>query len=127
MTIGIEAPSDDAKAEPLRKLIQLKEGAVTTSGNYRKYYDLGKQRISHLLDARTGYPVHTDLISATVWAKDAVTADGYDNALMGMGVKKALEFVAREKNMEVYLIYRREDGSVADTASGGFYKLLKPM
>ncbi len=126
MTVGIESPADEPGAEPLQKIVRLAGGAITTSGNYRKYHQQGNKRISHLIDARTGYPIQNELISVTVWAKDGITADGYDNALMGMGLKKALLFASRQKNFEIYLIYHKPDGSVADTASAGFYKFMKP-
>jgi thiamine biosynthesis lipoprotein len=61
----------------------------------------------------------------TVWAKDAITADGYDNALMGMGLKGAFAFVKKQKSMEAYFIFHASDGSVKDTATVGFYKLIK--
>lgn len=125
MTVGIEGPSDDLNPEPLQKVVLLKVGALTTSGNYRKFYQQGGKRISHLIDARTGFPIQNELISVTVWADDAITADGYDNALMGMGLSNALRFVSKQKKMEAYFIYRKEDGSVGDTATLGFYKLMK--
>jgi thiamine biosynthesis lipoprotein len=125
MSIGIESPSDDGFNQlPIRKVILLDHGAVTTSGNYRKYYEAGGKKISHLIDPKTGYPFQNEMISVTVLAKDAITADGYDNALMGMGLKKAMKFVAGKKDMDAYFIYHKPDGAVADTASAGFYKHL---
>lgn len=125
MSVGVEGPADDFNPEPLQKVVYIADGAITTSGNYRKYYQKGNRKISHLIDARSGYPIGNELISATVWAGDAITADGYDNALMGMGLEKALAFASRQKNFEVYLIYRKPDGTVSDTASTGFYKFIK--
>lgn len=124
MSIGIESPPDEPGQSPVQKIIKLPGGAVTTSGNYRKYHQSGNKKISHLIDSRTGYPIQNELISVTVVAKDAVTADGYDNALMAMGLKKAMSFVKRHKNIEAHFIYRKENGYVADTASLGFYKLM---
>ncbi len=123
--VGIEAPSPHSFSEAvLQKTVTLKNGALTTSGNYRKYRENGAKKISHLIDARTGYPIDNEIISVTVWSRDAITADGYDNALMGMGLKKAKRFVERQKQLEAYFIYKREDGSVGDTATAGFYKFM---
>jgi thiamine biosynthesis lipoprotein len=36
-----------------------------------------------------------------------------------------LQFVERRKDLAAYFIYHREDGTVADTASSKFYKLIK--
>ena len=125
MRVGIEAPAKDSSDEPIvKKIMTIDHGAVTTSGNYRKYYQSGNKRISHIMDPRTGYPVQNELISVTIWAKDGITADGYDNALMGMGLKKALLFMERHKEMEAYFIYHKANGSISDTATKGFYKFF---
>jgi FAD:protein FMN transferase len=122
MTVGIESPGDDSNGSlPVIRTIQLDHGAVTTSGNYRKFYQNGSKKITHLINPKTGYPIENEMISVTVVAEDAITADAYDNALMNMGLKKAMKFVNRQKNLEAYFIYHKPDGSVADTASAGFY------
>lgn len=127
MAIGIEGPAVNNPHDPypIQKIIKLEKGAITSSGNYRKFYQSGSRKISHLIDPRTGYPLDNELISVTVLADDAMTADAYDNALMGMGLKKAFNFVNRQKKLEAYFIYRKMDGSVADTATAGFTKLMK--
>ncbi|EDM35772.1 Thiamine biosynthesis lipoprotein ApbE [Pedobacter sp. BAL39] len=125
MRIGIEGPSETVDAEPvIRHTIRLNAGAITTSGNYRKYLQKGGKRISHLINPKTGYPLDNQLISVTVYAEDAITADGYDNAIMAMELEEALAFVSAKKKMEAYIIYRRRDGSVADTLTTGFRKML---
>lgn len=125
MAIGIEGPAGERGSYPIQQVIRIKSGAVTTSGNYRKYHQYGPKKITHLIDPKTGYPLENRMISATVVANDAMTADGYDNALMGMGLEKALQFVNRRKNMEAYFIYHKKDGTVTDTATAGFYKLIE--
>jgi thiamine biosynthesis lipoprotein len=123
--IGIEGPADTEGSEPaIKHVIQLKKGAITTSGNYRKYLQQGSKKISHLIDAKSGYPLQNSMISVTLYAKDAITADGYDNAIMAMEPLKALNFIKAHKDLECYLIYHKNDGSVADTLSAGFRKLL---
>ena len=125
MSIGIEAVPSNAKSEEaIQKVLHIPEGAVTTSGTYRQYFTSGNRQISHLIDARTGYPIENELISVTVWAPNAITADGYDNALMGMGLDNAMKFIEKRKNLEAHFIYQK-GGSVADTASTGFYKFIQ--
>ena len=125
--IGIEAPSDDAfESSPLKKILVIDSGAVTTSGTYRKYYESNGKKISHIMDPRTGYSVQNEMISVTVYAKDAITADAYDNSLMLMGVEKALQFVEERENIAAFFIYQLPNGTIADTASSRFYKLIQP-
>lgn len=125
MRIGIESPSDnEMDAAIFEQVIELDSGAITTSGNYRKYYESGSKKISHLIDPRTGYSVQNEMISVTVYAKDAITADAFDNALMLMGRDSALHFTEHRKDIAAYIIYRQPDGTVADTASKIFYTLM---
>jgi len=122
--IGIESPSDNF-GTPLKKIVLLKSGALTTSGNYRKYRYEGGKKISHLINPKTGYPIKNEMISVTVFAKDAITADGFDNAFMGMGLTQTLRFLKNRKDMGAYLIYQKPDGSIADMVAGTFPQILK--
>lgn len=121
--IGIEGPPANYLDEAVvRKSVKIINGAITTSGNYRKYIDNGKKRLSHLIDPKTGYPFQNEMISVTVRAKDAITADGYDNALMGMGLKRSFAFLKKHPELQAYFIYHKADSTIADTASAGFMK-----
>ena len=122
--IGIESPAKTGELT-IRKMLELDSGAITTSGNYRKYYESKAGKISHIINPLTGYPAKNELISTTVYAKDAITADAYDNALMVMGLKKALQFIEARKDISAYFIYQKSDGHIADTASSKFYRLIK--
>jgi thiamine biosynthesis lipoprotein len=127
-TIGIQSPKDDGMdPESMETLLELPDGAVTTSGNYHKYYTSGGKKINHLINPLTGYPFQNEMISATVFAKDAIIADAYDNVFMGMGIEKSFKLLKSHPEMEIYLIYQKEDGSIADTASAGFKRLFKPV
>lgn len=127
MKIGIESPDEDEfSVHPLQKIVSVETGAVTTSGSYRKYYESNGKRITHLINPKTGYPVQNELISVTVYARDAITADAYDNALMLMGLKKALQFVEARKDIAAYFIYKNKDGKIAGRASSRFLILLNP-
>lgn len=126
MKIGIEAPApNDFAWTPLRKRIQFMDGAIATSGNYRRYYESGGKKITHLIDPVTGHPRTNELVSVTVYAPDAITADAYDNAFMLMGLQPSMAFLENENKMEAYFIYRKANGSIADTATAGMYTMIK--
>ncbi len=126
MTIGIEKPNaDELNPEAVQQLIQMEHGAVTTSGNYRKFRQVNGQRFSHIIDARTGFTSQNELISVTVVAPDAITADGYDNALLSMGLQPALSFLRQHPELQAYFIYQKPGGAIADTATTGFYQLMR--
>jgi thiamine biosynthesis lipoprotein len=119
--IGIEAiDGDDINPAPLRKIIEPGDGAVTTSGNYRKHLEAGGKQISHIMDPKTGYPTQDEMISVTVWAKDGITADGYDNGFIAMGLKRTLQFLQKRTDIGAYIIYHKPGGAIADTVTAGF-------
>jgi thiamine biosynthesis lipoprotein len=123
--VGIESPStDDFSEPPMQQIIKLNEGALTTSGNYRKYHESKGKKHSHILDPHTGNSVDNEMISATVFAKDATTADALDNALMLMGVNKAMKYIEERPDLAAFLIYKDKDGKIADTASSRFRQLI---
>ncbi|GAC1593071.1 MAG: FAD:protein FMN transferase [Hymenobacter sp.] len=127
MRIGIERP-DTGAVQPsgMQQVIRLRAGGITTSGNYRKFKQWGALRSAHLIDPKTGYPFQNEMISVTVLAPDALTADAYDNALMGMGRAKALAFLQHHRGLQAYLIYQLPDGTIADAATPGFKRLFSP-
>ena len=125
MKIGIETPGDDEfETGIMQTVIALDEGSITTSGNYRRYYESEGRRITHLIDPRTGYPIENELISITMYAKEAMTADAFDNALMVMGLQKAMDFVEKRKQLAAHFIYKAKDGTLRDTMSSRFQELI---
>ncbi|WP_183558618.1 FAD:protein FMN transferase [Mucilaginibacter sp. SP1R1] len=119
--VGIEGISgDDLNPAPMRKVIEPGDGAITTSGNYRKHHEAGGKQISHLMNPLTGYPLQNEMISVTVYARDAITADGYDNGFMAMGLQRTLAFLSNRKTMGAYIVYRKPNGVISDTVTAFF-------
>lgn len=124
--IGIEGPVNSIDNESAIKHVAIIKGnALTTSGSYRKYLQYGTDRLTHIINPKTGYPVHSEILSVTVFAKDALSADGYDNALLSMGIKNAFDFLDQHPDLEAYFVYKNEQGNVVDTMSNGFKSILK--
>jgi FAD:protein FMN transferase len=104
--IGIEKPANDLEdPQDWQYLVELDNQAIATSGNYRRYYEKDGLRYSHTINPKTGYPVNHNLLSVSVVAKDAMTADAYATAFMVMGLEKTIEFVKNRNDIEVFLIY----------------------
>lgn len=122
--IGIDQPKEENTGLNQRQLenyLGLQDISVATSGNYRKFYVKDGKRYSHTLNPKTGYPVDHNLLSVTVIAKNAAIADGYATAFMTMGVKRTMEFVKNnpELNLEVYLLFENESGRIERAYSSG--------
>jgi len=123
--VGIEKPAEN-KDDPrdLKAVIELKNRSVATSGNYRKFYVENGVRYSHTIDPRTGYPVQHSLLSASVMADKAAVADAYATSFMVMGLKKSIEFVNHDKNLEAFFIYSDEEGKYQVYATEGFKSFI---
>ena len=122
-SIGIDRPFD-GNMSPGADLDGIWRGdgrgcGVVTSGNYRKYYEKDGQKYSHTIDPRTGYPVRHNLLSATIVAPDAVTADAYATYCMVIGLEASKEFISSRADLEGYLIYD-DGGNMTEWASSGF-------
>lgn len=120
--ISIEQPGA-LEDNIVESYFSIENKAVTTSGNFRRYYESEGKLISHIIDPTTGFPVQNELISVTVCAKDAITADAFDNVFMVMGLQKSLEFLQHHHELGAYFIYKDEMGNIKDTA----YNFLKPV
>ena len=117
--IGIDQPNEtEAEGRPLQAIVRLRNKALATSGNYRRYYIENGRRYTHIIDPHTGYPAKHNLLSATVIADDCMTADAYATAFMVMGLPKTKQFLLENKqpDLEVFLIYD-ENGSWQTYAS----------
>ena len=122
-SIGIDRPFD-GNMTPGADLDGIWRGdgsgrGVVTSGNYRKFYEKDGKKYSHTIDPRTGYPVTHNLLSATIVAPDAVTADAYATYCMVIGLDEAKAFINSRSDIEGYLIYD-VDGNMTEWASSGF-------
>lgn len=104
--IGIKDPIKAETNQPtLSAIIELNDQALATSGNYEKFYIKDGKKFTHTIDPRHGLPVEHSLLSATVIAPDAMTADAYATAFMVVGLEKALSLLEQLPELKVYFIY----------------------
>lgn len=108
--IGIDKPlKNKIDKRKLQAIVQLKDKAMATSGNYRNYYEKNNKRYVHTINPVTGYPSPSDLLSASVIAKNCMLADAYATAFMVMGYEKSVYFVEKDQSLEAYYIYLHEN------------------
>ncbi|MEW5894690.1 MAG: FAD:protein FMN transferase [Candidatus Omnitrophota bacterium] len=87
--IGARHPRDLTE---IVDVIEISDQAVTTSGDYEKFFILEGQRYSHIIDPVTGYP-QRGTVSTTVIAPTATEADVLSTALMVWGPGEGLDFI----------------------------------
>lgn len=123
-TVGVDRPVDGNNTPGAMLEGTLTTGGgpcgIVTSGNYRKFYVKDGRKYAHTVDPRTGYPASDSLLSATVVAKDATTADALATYCMVIGFEKSKEFISSRPDLEGYLIYAKS--SSADSLSFGTWE-----
>jgi len=112
--IGVQDPENPQK---LAGVLEIKEAAVATSGDYQRYFEEGGIRYHHILDPSTGYPAHSGLRGTTVIAPDCATADALATAAFVMGPEKGLAMLEKWEGAEGVLI--TEDGTILTTSGIG--------
>ena len=122
-SLGIDKPIDgnNELGAQIQGIFRAPEGphGIVTSGNYRKFYIRDGKKYSHSIDPRSGYPVTHNLLSATIVAEDALTADAYATYCMVVGLEESQKLLEGRKDLEGCLIYD-EDGAFRTWCSEGF-------
>ena len=118
--LAIEKP--DERQRGIYRILELEDGGLVTSGDYRNYFEVDGQRYAHTIDPTTGFPVDHRLASVSVIAETSVLADAWSTALMVLGPERAAE-VAEREDISALLIERTDDGFV-EQRTGEFIRLL---
>ncbi len=122
--IGIDNPNREVEGEALQAVVELDNRALATSGNHRNYYEIDGKKYSHTINPRTGYPVRHSLLSASIFAKDCMTADAYATACMVMGIDSAIAMLSEDKSMDGYFVYSDEDGNIKTYTTEGIKNFI---
>jgi thiamine biosynthesis lipoprotein len=72
--IGVADPDNDAENAPPFSRIRLQQGAMATSGDWRRGFQIDETFYSHILDPRSGKPVES-IRSASVFAPTTADTD----------------------------------------------------
>lgn len=122
--VGIDKPTNTSSEQAkLQTMVKIQDCSITTAGSYRKFYEENGQKYSHVLDPHTGKSAKNNLLSVSIIAKDGITADGYDTALMVMGLERSLKFLKSHPELEAYFIYT-ENGEFKTKMTPGFEKYI---
>jgi thiamine biosynthesis lipoprotein len=91
--IGIERPVPGSRA--VERVVHLRDAGLSTSGDYRDFFEDNGVRYGHTIDPATGTPVSHGLAAVAVIDKSAMRADALATALMVMGPDAGLAFAER--------------------------------
>jgi len=113
--IALEVPSSERERQ-VERSVALDGIGLSTSGDYRNYFEQGGQRYSHTFDPRTGAPVRHALASVTVADAQALRADGLSTLLMVLGPEEGYTFAERN-GLAAFFIVRQGEGFVTRTTT----------
>ncbi|WP_454845596.1 FAD:protein FMN transferase [Pseudomonas farris] len=110
--VALEEPRDDQQVA--ERIIAVDGYGVSTSGDYRNYFQQNDQRYSHTFDARTGAPVLHTLASVTVIHPSALMADGLSTLLLILGPERGWDY-AEIHDIGAFFVIRADTGFVTRT------------
>lgn len=111
--VGIEQPVENKTSKnELQIIIELDNMAVATSGNYRRFKEVNGQKIVHHIDPRTGMPTANNLLSASVFSKEALTSDALATGFLVLGLEESKRFLSEHPEIQVFFIYSDEQGNM---------------
>lgn len=105
--VALERPEAGHRA--VHGVIELEDLAVATSGDYRRYLEVGDTRLAHTMDSRRCAPVNNAVASVTVLARTCMHADAWATALLVAGPDEGLT-MAQRMGMDVLFLLRRAEG-----------------
>jgi thiamine biosynthesis lipoprotein len=104
--VGIETPTPGTRR--VLHTVELGNCSLSTSGDYRNFFDKDGRRYCHEIDPSTGRPVLTPPASVSVAGPSGAEADALATALMVMGPERGRAF-AEKNGIAALFILRRPD------------------
>jgi len=98
--VGIRDPNDKSKV--IAK-IPVADMAISTSGDYERFFEENGKRYHHILDPRTGHSA-SKVRSATILASTATRSDGLSKTAFVLGPERAMAIYARLKDVAAVLV-----------------------
>ena len=107
--VGIKHP--DRKGEVIARL-PLVDTAISTSGDYERYFDENGTRYHHIIDPHTGHSA-SKVRSATILATSATRSDGLSKTAFVLGAEAAIKIYERLGDVDAIIV--KPDGTVLYT------------
>jgi len=98
--IGIRDPR---RKDAVVAMIPLVDAAISTSGDYERYFEADGVRYHHILDPRTGLSA-TGARSVSIVGPDATTTEGISKSVFVMGLERGIRFVESLAGIDAVII-----------------------
>jgi thiamine biosynthesis lipoprotein len=119
--IALEAPDPNQRA--LHAVVQLDNRALATSGDYRNFREFAGEKVSHIIDPKTGRPLLYRGWSVTLLTPTCLEADALATALLVMGEQRGYDWCVEQKIAALFLM--REGDEIVEKATPDFPKLQR--
>lgn len=111
--VGVDKPfeGNDTPGAYRQHIVRLGDGALATSGNYRRFYtDAQGRKVVHTINPKTGLSTCSRLLSATVVARRCVEADALATMFMALGHERAIPLAeSMRDSVKVYFVLAPRD------------------
>jgi thiamine biosynthesis lipoprotein len=104
--VGIQHPDGPGK---VIARIPMVDAAISTSGDYERYFDEDGKRYHHIINPRTGRSVG-EVRSVTIIGPDATTTDGLSTSVFVMGPERGIALIERLGDVDAVIV--KSDGKV---------------
>ena len=98
--VGIRHPR---VADEVVTRLPLVDEAISTSGDYERYFEENGRRYHHIINPATGRPTE-GVLTVTVIGPDGTLTDGLDTAIFVLGVEKGLELIEKYPDYETIIV-----------------------
>ena len=115
--IAIKDPLDTSK---VLGYVSLSDAFLSVSGDYERFYEIGDEKYTHILDTKTGMSVNNGVHSVAVVANSGALSDALSTALFVMGPEKAQQLYGN--SVDVAFLFVTDDGIVTNFAMNKIYK-----
>lgn len=100
--IGIKDP--DLNSGLTLGNIKLNDKSIVTSGIYERNFTYKDKTYHHIIDAKTGYPSESDVVSVSVISRSSMLADAYATGIVVMGANEGLNLIENTPDTECIIV-----------------------
>jgi thiamine biosynthesis lipoprotein len=119
--IGIRHPR---RSGDLLGILELKDKAVATSGDYENFLEVDGERYCHIVDTKTGRPVQ-GVMSVTVVADNTAEADALATAIFPLGADDGIKLIESLEGVDGIIVTGEEENDMEVLMSSGMKHKVK--
>jgi thiamine biosynthesis lipoprotein len=99
-TVGVRDPRRPGEVVAL---LPLEDVAISTSGDYERYFEVDGVRCHHLIDPKTGLSP-SSVRSVTIVAEDGLTSEGLSKSVFVMGLEKGMRLIESQHGVDAVVV-----------------------